>query len=161
MSALKLAGQLRPGGKLIHGNTTAMVMEAYGDRLEEMEALAGKPLYFTLTDKRPKRSINANNLCWELCTQIAKAITPPIPKEEVYRRAIHDVGEFTQLMIREDALEAFQEAWSAKGTGWFVERVDDAPLRDHIIAFAYSGSSTYDTKAIPTGRTSPAWRATS
>ena len=148
MSTLKLVGQLRPGGKMIHGNTTAMVLEIYGEHLAELEALAGKSLTIALSDKKPKRSINANNLCWELCTQIGKAMTPPVPKEDIYRSAIRDVGEYTQLMIQEDAFEAFQEAWSAKGTGWFAEHIDDAPLRGYILIFAYSGSSTYDTRAM-------------
>lgn len=94
------------------------------------------------------RSKDANAFCWALCTDIGKAITPPVPKEEVYRRAIREVGEYEPLPIKEKAVETFQNRWQTKGTGWFAEVIDDSKLPGYKLVFAYYGSSTYDTAAM-------------
>ena len=95
-----------------------------------------------------QRSKDANAFCWSLCTEIGNALQPPVPKEEVYRRAIRDVGEYEPLPIREDAVETFRSRWASKGTGWFAEVIDDSKLPGYKLVFAYYGSSTYDTAAM-------------
>ena len=92
-----------------------------------------------------KRSKDANAMCWAMCSDIGNAIRPPVPKEEVYRRAIREVGEYEPLPIRVDAVETFQRRWAAKGTGWFAEVIDDSKLPGYKLVFAYYGSSTYNT----------------
>lgn len=94
------------------------------------------------------RSLDANAFCWALCSDIGKAITPPVPKEEVYRKAIREVGEYEPLPIKAEAVETFQRRWSSKGTGWFAEVIDDSKLPGYKLVFAYYGSSTYDTAAM-------------
>jgi hypothetical protein len=96
----------------------------------------------------PSRSKDANSFCWALCTDIGKAMTPPIPKEEVYRKAIKDVGEYEPLPIREDAVETFQRRWASHGTGWFAEVIDNSKIQGYKLVFAYYGSSTYDPAAM-------------
>lgn len=96
----------------------------------------------------PKRSKSANDFCWALCTDIGKAIRPPIPKEEVYRKAIRDVGEYEPLPIREDAVETFQNRWASHGTGWFADVIDNSKIPGYKLVFAYYGSSTYDTASM-------------
>ncbi len=94
------------------------------------------------------RSLDANAFCWALCSDIGKAITPPVPKEEIYRKAIREVGEYEPLPIKAEAVETFQRRWSSKGTGWFAEVIDDSKLPGYKLVFAYYGSSTYDTAAM-------------
>ena len=117
---------------------------------------AGK-IYDTLKDldvdveikkHNPKRSKDANSMCWAMCSDIGNAIRPPVPKEEVYRRAIREVGEYEPLPIREDAVETFRKRWATKGTGWFAEVIDDSKIPGYKLVFAYYGSSTYDTAAM-------------
>ena len=96
----------------------------------------------------PKRSKDANAMCWAMCHDIGKALRPPLPKEEVYRKAIREVGEYEPLPIREDAVETFQRRWAAKGTGWFAEVIDDSKLPGYKLVFAYYGSSTYDSATM-------------
>ena len=64
---------------------------------------------------REKRSLTANAFCWALCSDIGKALRPPIPKEEVYRKAIRDVGEYEPFPVNEAAVERFQSRWAGKG----------------------------------------------
>ena len=92
------------------------------------------------------RSLDANAFMWSLCTAIANAIRAT--KEEVYRKAIRDVGEYEPLPIKEEAVETFMTRWAAKGTGWFAEVKDDSKLKGYKLVFAYYGSSTYDTAAM-------------
>lgn len=114
--------------------------QAYAARLIA-EDFKGKRLTFTVAEYRKKRSLDANALCWKLCTEIAKV--SGVTKEDVYRENIRQVGEFIPLPIREDAVGKFQEAWSQKGIGWFVDIVDDSKLENYKKVFAYYGSSTY------------------
>lgn len=109
-----------------------------------------KDAYVSVDIKKhnPGRSKDANAFCWALCTDIGNALTPPLPKEEVYRKAIRDVGEYEPLPIREDAVETFQRRWASHGTGWFAEVVDNSKLKGYKLVFAYYGSSTYDSSAM-------------
>lgn len=94
------------------------------------------------------RTKDANAFCWALCTDIGNALTPPLPKEEVYRRAIRDVGEYEPLPIREDAVETFRERWATHGVGWFADVIDNSKLKGYKLVFAYYGSSTYDRERM-------------
>ena len=96
----------------------------------------------------PRRSKTANDFCWALCTDIGNAMWPPLPKEEVYRKAIREVGEYEPLPIREDAVETFCKRWATKGVGWFAEVIDDSKIPGYKLVFAYYGSSTYDTASM-------------
>lgn len=118
------------------------------DFRETFDKLADKVVDIEIKPHREKRSRNANDFCWALCTDIGNALRPPLPKETVYRRAIKEVGEYEPLPIKDEAVETFQKRWAEKGTGWFAEVVDDSKLKGYKLVFAYYGSSTYDTKAM-------------
>ena len=107
--------------------------------------LQNADLEISMSKANPKRSKDANDLCWALCTDIGNALKPPIPKDMVYKQAIRDVGEYVPLPIRGDAVETFQRIWASRGTGWFVEVVDDSKLSGYKRVFAYYGSSVYNT----------------
>ena len=95
---------------------------------------------------REKRSKDANAYCWVLCEKIANAVRST--KEDVYREEIKQVGVYTPLPIKEDAVEKFDAIWRGKGLGWFTEVIDDSKLPGYKLVFAYYGSSTYDTTAM-------------
>ncbi len=115
------------------------------DFAEEYDRLKDVPVSVEIRKATKKRSRDANSMAWALCSDIGNALRPPIPKEEVYRRAIRDVGEYEPLPIRADVVETFQRRWAAKGVGWFAEIIDDSKLPGYKLVFAYYGSSTYDT----------------
>ena len=96
------------------------------------------------------RTKDANAFCWALCTDIGNALTPPLPKEEVYRGAIKDVGVYQPLPIRPDAVERFCERWGERGTGWFAEIIDDVWIKGKLykLVFAYFGTSTYNREEM-------------
>lgn len=147
---MKLNGQINSLKPISGNNQTYLALDLFGDHAEELEKLDGKVLDVEIKVHREKRSTKANNLCWELCSQIGRSIAPPIPKEEVYRRAIKDVGIFIQVCIRKGDYEDFDRQWRGRGTGWFTEIVDTHDYMDAVDVMAYCGSSTYDTKAMST-----------
>ena len=132
------------------GAGTSVTLNLYGDHADELLALEEKDLEVTLKKHRNRRSNAASRLCWELCSQIGRAMYPPLSKEDVYRDAIRAVGEYDQYYIKEEALDSFMETRKLLGVGWFAELIGEAPLRGWVEVFAYKGSSTYDTKAMST-----------
>ncbi len=113
-----------------------------GDFRDQFDELNGKPLEVDIKKYHAKRSKNANDYLWTLCTKIAEDQgTSP---EEVYRKEIREVGVFEPLPVKEDALERFSRAWASRGIGWFTVVVDDS-FPGYKKVFAYYGSSTYNT----------------
>ena len=111
-------------------------------------SLIGQEITVEMKKASKGRSKTANDFMWALCTDIGNAMSPPLPKEMVYRQAIRDVGEYQPLPIRADAVETFQERWASKGTGWFAEVVDDSKLKGYKLVFAYYGTSTYTVEEM-------------
>lgn len=142
----KLQGLSRDvmGGEYIVSFTTP------ADCRELYDSLKGKDLEITVKPFSRKRSLDANSFCWALCADIGKAMVPPIPKEDVYRKAIREVGSYFPLPVKAEAVETFERIWGNKGTGWFIEVVDDSKLKGYKLVFAYCGSSTYTVEEMST-----------
>lgn len=125
-----------------------------GDLLRGIDEItaAGLPeLSIKAEKKRKKRSLDANDYLWVLCTKIAEKLQDGktmVTKEEVYRKHIREAGVYQPLPIKNDAIERFSEVWGECGTGWFIEIVDDSKLPGYKKVFAYYGSSVYDTKEM-------------
>ena len=115
---------------------------------EIWDKLHDKDVNVEVKQYRNIRSRDANNFCWALCSDIGKALRPPIPKEEVYRKAIRDVGVYTPIPVKEEAVEAWCRNWSSGGTGWFCDVIDNSKLKGYKLLHAYYGSSTYDSKEM-------------
>lgn len=126
----------RDGGYLLTIATRENVGALY-DELHETD------VDVTVKKHREKRSLDANAMCWKICTDIANAVGTT--KEDVYRSAIKSVGVYTPLPIRDEAVKAFQRNWESRGTGWILDVVDDSKLQGYKLCFAYFGSSTYNT----------------
>lgn len=121
------------GGELIFATTDPEAIRLMRDF---------EPGDYELKAKKKRRSLDANAMCWAICDKIAKYVG--ITKEEVYRSAIQDVGVYTPLPIRSDAVEEFGRIWRGHGIGWVLDVVDDSKIPGYKLCFAYNGSSTYD-----------------
>lgn len=117
-----------------------------GDFRETFDELHEGDVELTVKKYRQKRSLDANAMMWHFCEEIAKVTGTT--KEDVYRQEIREVGVYTPLPIRNDAVDEFQEIWSSHGVGWIAEVVDDSKLEGYKLVFAYHGSSQYDTKQM-------------
>lgn len=106
------------------------------------DKLRGKEVSVDVKEASKLRSRDANAFCWALCSDIGKAIVPPVEKEEIYRRAIRACGVFTPVEVTSWDVDIIRERWSQHGVGWFLDVVDDAGIGKKEIHLYY-GSSTY------------------
>ena len=137
-----MIGQLRDmtrsrSGESIISFTTQAQFE------EEFDKLIGKDCEITIKKASKKRSLTANNFCWALCSDIGRAMKPPLAKEDVYRMAIKAVGVFTPYPLKSEEVETVKQRWSHNGEGWFIEVVDNSKLDGYKLIHMYYGTSTY------------------
>ena len=95
---------------------------------------------------KQKRSLDANAYCFVLIGKIAEKTN--VPKEEVYRKAVKEIGgNYDVVCVQDKALEALCESWKKMGLGW---QTDTFPSKiDGCTNVAlYYGSSTYDVSTM-------------
>jgi hypothetical protein len=107
------------------------------------DEFTGKDVNVEIKKASKHRTKTMNDFLWAMCTDIGNAMKPPIPKEDVYKAAIKDVGVFEPQLIRKDAVDHFRNAWGNHGIGWFTEVVDYSPAPGYVTVFSYYGTSTY------------------
>lgn len=106
----------------------------------------GKELSVEVKQYRHKRSLDSNAYLWVLCQKMAEVIRAT--KEEVYKKAIREVGQFEIVPIKNEAVERWIEIWNSKGLGWFAEVMDDSKLPGYKKVISYYGSSVYDQREM-------------
>lgn len=110
---------------------------------------AGKTYDVEIKEHRKRRSMDANSYFWVLCGKLAAKVG--LPKEEVYREFIKDVGDnYTIVPIRNDAVDKWIDVWQSKGIGWCCDILGDSKLPGYTNVITYYGSSTYDTQQMAT-----------
>ena len=109
---------------------------------ETFDKLKGKDVSVEIKKHSPGRSRDANAFCWAICSDIGKAMTPPLSKEEVYRMAIKAVGVYIDKVLPLWDVETVRRRWESHGVGWLFEIVDDAGAGRKLCNL-YFGSSTY------------------
>lgn len=122
--------------------TQNVTVTVTSDFTKTYDALKDKEVTVEIKKASKGRSRDANAFCWALCSDIGKAMTPPLPKEDVYRMAIKAVGVYTPVEVVTWDVETIRRRWEEHGTGWFVEVVDEGRTGRKWIHLYY-GSSTY------------------
>ena len=122
--------------------TQNVTVTVNSDFASTFDALKDKPVDVEIKKASKGRSKDANSFCWALCSLIGKTMKPPLPKEDVYRMAIHDVGVFTDVSLYLWDVNKVMRRWSEHGTGWLAEIVDDSETGKRIVRLYY-GTSTY------------------
>lgn len=90
-----------------------------------------------------KRSMDANAYCWVLISKLAEKLN--IPKTEVYRNAIKEMGgNYDTVCIQTKAVKSLCDGWSRNGIGWVTDTFP-SKLDGCTNVILYYGSSTYDT----------------
>ena len=122
-----------------------LVIELDDDFRQDFAALEGHDVRVEIKKWRKKRSLDANAYAWVLIDKIAQATG--VPKTEVYRQAIREIGGVSDIVaVPDNAVDKFREGWSKQGIGWQTEILDSKPGYKRIVV--YYGSSTYDTKQM-------------
>lgn len=111
--------------------------------LDQMEP--GKTYICKLSEKKKRRSLDANGRYWALCGKLSEKMG--IPPEDIYRRHIRGIGCYTVLCVQETALDAFKRVWVSNHLGRFVE-TRESKLDGCVTVLAYYGSSDFDTRQM-------------
>lgn len=121
-----------------------------GDWRQEYGKLKDADVEVEIKKYREKRSRDANALMWSCCAEIAAELSKesPITKEEIYRKAVKEVGVYVPVPIKTNAVETFKARWATQGIAWFAEVVDNSKLPNYKLVNIYYGSSTYDTNEM-------------
>ena len=107
------------------------------DTLKDVEKLSIKIARF-----RAKRSLDANAYCFLLIGKLAEKLN--LPKEEIYRKAIKEIGgNYDIVCVQDKAVKSLCDGWARNGLGWqtdtFPSKIDGCTN-----VMLYYGSSTYD-----------------
>lgn len=106
-------------------------------------AIGFEPGEYTIAKAKKKRSLDANAYFFVLADKIA-AVTG-IPKTEVYRNAIKEIGgNCDTVCVMEKAADALCAGWERNGLGWVTERFP-SKIKGCVNVNLYYGSSTYDS----------------
>lgn len=105
-----------------------------------------KALEVEISQIKRKRSTDANSYCWVLCQKIAEVLRAT--KEEVYQKAIREVGQFEIVPIKAEAAERWLKIWKGKGLGWFAEVMEESKLPGYVKIISYYGSSIYNAREM-------------
>ena len=99
-----------------------------------------------IKEHREKRSLDANAYAWVLMDKLAEATH--IPKEDIYREAIRNIGGNTETVCAKvTAADKLRSCWSRNGLGWLTETLE-SKLPGCVNIILYYGSSTYDTEQM-------------
>lgn len=122
-----------------------LVIELDDDFRKDFAGLKEHDVSIEVKRWRKKRSLDANAYAWVLIDKIAQATG--VPKTEVYRQAIREIGGVSDIVaVPDNAVDKFREGWSKQGIGWQTEILDSKPGYKRIVV--YYGSSTYDTQQM-------------
>ena len=102
-------------------------------------------LNIELKKYREKRSLDSNAYAWVLLGELQNFLN--IPKEEIYRDLIRNIGSYEIVPVKNEAVEKFRQAWNKNGLGWITETMK-SKLEGFTNVVTYYGSSTYNTKEM-------------
>ena len=74
---------------------------------------------YELKEYKERRTLDSNAYCWVLLGKLQDKMR--IPKEEIYRNLIKNIGSFEIVSVKDEAVEKFRQAWSKNGLGWITE----------------------------------------
>lgn len=131
------------GMQRLFGGEWLITLSTREDFTEQYEALKDAPISFEIKKAANKRSRDANAFCWVLIDKIAEKMN--IPKSEVYRQAIREIGGVSETVcIQDKAVERLRAGWEKNGIGWQSD-IMPSKLPGCTNVILYYGSSTYDT----------------
>ncbi len=77
---------------------------------------------YEVKEYKEKRSLDSNAYCWVLLGKLQDKLD--IPKEEIYRDLIKNIGSYEIVPVKNEAVDKFRQAWSKNGIGWITETMN-------------------------------------
>lgn len=97
---------------------------------------------FEVKEYKEKRSLDSNAYAWVLLGKLQDKLH--IPKEDIYKDLIRNIGSYVIVPIKDEAVERFRQSWSKNGLGWITETMK-SKLEGFTNVVTYYGSSVYNT----------------
>jgi hypothetical protein len=95
---------------------------------------------------KKKRSLDANAYCWVLISKLAEKLK--IPKTDIYRQAIKEIGgNCDTVCVQDKAVASLCDGWERNGLGWQTETTP-SKIDGCTNVVLYYGSSTYDVSQM-------------
>lgn len=114
--------------------------------ITSLEELNGLKLDVELKKWTQKRTLDCNAYMWVLIQKIAEKISTPkavITKEEIYRDAIKEIGAYTIVPVKDEAVSEWIRIWQSNGIGWLCD-TQPSKLEGFTNIMCYHGSSRYN-----------------
>lgn len=120
--------------------TTNLCIQTRSDCKAIYDNLRDKQLSITIKECKKRRSLNANALCWKLCTEIADVLRSG--KDEIYFNMLKDYGQSAMISLHSDI--------DVKGFFKYFDEVGRSVLSEKEFTHyrIYKGSSEYDTREM-------------
>lgn len=107
-----------------------------------MDEFQNKDVDVTIKEHKNKRSLDANAYAWTLLGKLAEKTV--IGKTTIYRHFIREIGDYTTVCVKYQAVSELVSAWESHGLGWLTESFP-SKIPGCTNVQLYYGSSTYDT----------------
>lgn len=125
--------------------STSIVLRTNSNVNYDILNLFGQQIECAVKKIKAKKTVNANNYCWELCAQIAASMY--LSSVDIYKEAIRQRGMYKDYEVPEDEIKKTNETWCSFGLGWFTEKVDNAS-DNKVILRCYYGTSSYSSAQL-------------
>ena len=101
---------------------------------------------YEIERKRKKRSNDANAYFFVLADKLAEKLN--IPKEEIYRNCIKEIGGVSEIVcVKDEAVDKLCKGWQRNGLGWQTDTIP-SKIKGCTNVVLYYGSSTYNTEQM-------------
>lgn len=137
---MKLIGKVTSVAKTLKGKP---LVTFEFDSTEALE-LTDDQLSVEIKKYKPKRSLDANSFAWVLMSRIAEKLGKP--RAEIYRSYIKEIGSFSVVNVKDEAVLKLREGWEHNGLGWVTDTIPSKNGRTVVIM--HYGSSTYDSEQM-------------
>ena len=120
------------------------------NEINQVEELKGLKLNVELKRWIKKRTLDCNAYMWVLIQKIAEKISTEdaiVTKEDIYKDAIKNVGAYSIVPIKSEAVEEWIRIWQSNGIGWVCE-TQPSKLDGFTNVMCYHGSSVYNQKEM-------------
>ena len=121
-----------------------LTLSLIGDYRAEYDKLHDTLVDVEIKKHHERRSLDANAYMWALVGKIAEAMTPPLPKEEVYQEMLRRYGQSGMVSIAEKYVEQFEREFK------YRDELGRSELNGKTFVHYrfYIGSSKYDSKEM-------------
>jgi hypothetical protein len=141
----------KEGFKWLMNSEGCWLMVRHPDRKEVQNFIQAleKPQAVEIKQLRKRRSLDANSYLWVIADKIAKAMNDgKSTKEDIYRHAIREVGEWEDKPVKTEDVEKHIKMWGMVGEGWFSEERRESKIKGLTVVRDYYGSHIYDTTSM-------------